>query len=180
LGLSALVSGAWAAGACADEIKVLAVPEMMSAFQQIIPDFVNSSSHSVVAEYVSAQAIRDRILRAEKIDVVFVTAQKWQPLIRSGKVDRATVIASFGLALGIQPAKLLPGIKGTIELKKALLAANAIGMLRPQGHADGVHEMLRRQGILQNLAPKLKYYGSAFALAAALSRGDRTWFRSDG
>lgn len=169
-----IVSSLLAAEASADELKVLAVTEMTSAFQQIIPGFVNSSSHRVVVEYGSAHAIRNRILQDEKTDIVFVTEVEWPQLVKGNKFDKPTAIASFGLGLGVQPGRLASNMRDLTALKKALQAATTIGVVNPQAHekAARLNEMLQRHRLLENLAPKLKTYNSWFALAAALSRGD--------
>jgi molybdate transport system substrate-binding protein len=141
---------------------------MASSFRQIIPDFVKSSDHNVVVEYASAPSIAQRVLDDEKVDIIFVAGLNWQPLLKANKVESPTLIASFGLGLGVKPGKPAdaPG------LKKGPLAVKTIGIV--SGETDTasarLSELLRRQGL--PTAAKFKLYNSWFELAAALSRGD--------
>src|SRR5947209_8019699 len=169
-----VTTAACAGSAAADELAVLAVPEMTAAFQQVIPEFVSSSSHTVAVEYGTSHAIRDRLLRGEKADVVFVTGTEWQPLVKDKQVENPTPIASFGLGLGVQPGRRVPDAKDLLALKNAFQAAKTIGVVSPQAHPEGARlsEMLQRHLLLKNFASKVKVYDSWFALTAALSRGD--------
>jgi molybdate transport system substrate-binding protein len=172
---SVALAAATASGiARADELRVLSVTEMLSPFQQIIPEFMRSSSASVMIEYVSARAIQQRILNDEKVDLVFVTREGWEPLLKGQKIETPTEIASFGMALGIQSGRLTPDTRDIGSLRKLLVSARNIGLISPAGHAGSarLHEALQHHGLLRDLAPKLKTYSSAFGLAAALARGD--------
>src|SRR4051812_3291313 len=114
IALVALVSCAWVNKAQPNELNVLSVSEMASSFRQIIPDFVKSSDHNVAIEYASASTIAERVLRDEKADIIFLPGPHWPALLKAKKVESPTLIASFGLGLGVQAGKLAE----VAELKK--------------------------------------------------------------
>lgn len=168
IAIAALVSCAWVNRAQPNELNVLSISEMASSFRQIVPDFVKSSDHNVVVEYASAPSIAQRVLSGEKVDIIFVTGLNWQPLLKANKVENPTLIASFGLGLGVQPGKLAD----VAGLKKGTLAVKTIGIVSGETNTASARlsETLQRHGLL--VAAKFKLYNSWFDLAAALSRGD--------
>jgi molybdate transport system substrate-binding protein len=168
IALVALVSCAWVNKALPNELNVLSVGEMASSFRQIIPEFVKSSDHNVVVEYASASTIAQRVLRDEKVDIILVTGPHWPALLKAKKVESPTLIASFGLGLGVQAGKLAD----VADLKKGSWAVKTIGIVSGETDTTSarLREILQRQGLL--IEGKIKLYNSWFDLAAALSRGD--------
>jgi ABC-type molybdate transport system substrate-binding protein len=164
----ALVSCASLNKAQPNELNVLSVNEMASSFPQIIPDFVKFSDHNVIVEYASASTIAERVLRDEKVDIILVTGPHWPALLKAKKVESPTLIASFGLGLGVQAGKLAD----VADLKKGSWAVKTIGIVRGETETPSarLREILQRQGLL--IEGKFELYNSWFDLAAALSRGD--------
>jgi ABC-type molybdate transport system substrate-binding protein len=160
--------------ACADELKIFSVREMSSVFQQIIPDFMRSSPFNVVVDFSSAGLISERVLREEKVDLIFVTQDAWRPLVKANKFGAAVEIASFGLGMGMQAGRLPPDTSDIGGLKQVLTDAKTVGLIGLAAHPGSarLYEFFRRHHLLKDLTPKLKVYSSALALTAALTRGD--------
>jgi ABC-type molybdate transport system substrate-binding protein len=161
----------WGNKAHTNELNVLAIGEMASSFQQIIPEFLKSSDHNIAVEYASASSIAHRVLRDEKVDIIFLTGFNWEPLVRANKVENPTLIASFGLGLGISPG-LASAVRDATGSQKSSFAVKTIGIVRGETDAASARlsEVLRRHGIL--MGGNIKLYNSWFDLAGALSRGE--------
>jgi molybdate transport system substrate-binding protein len=108
------------------------------------------------------------MLGDEKVDIIFVTGLNWQPLLKANKVEGPTLIASFGLGLGVRPGKLAD----LAGLKNGPLAVKTIGIVSGETDTASARlgELFRRHGL--PTAAKFKLYKSWFDLTAALSRGD--------
>src|SRR4051794_18888841 len=135
----------------ADELQVLAIPEMLPVFQRIVPEFVRSSSTNVLVEYVSPRSIRERVFAEEDVDLLFVTEDGWEPLVKKEKLEKAIEVASFGLAMGMRAGSLPPYVGDISGLQKALGKARHIGTISPTADAESarLQELFRKHGFLQ-------------------------------
>ena len=144
--------------AVAAEIKVIASPGVRAVLRDLAPQFESTTGHKVVMDFDVIAVLRRRIEAGEAFDVVIPGPELIDDLVAQGKVaaDTRAAFGRTGVALGVRKGAPKPDISTPESLKRALLAAKAVGHSK-EGQS-GVHfrEALVRLGIAEEMRPKLR------------------------
>jgi len=159
--------------AAAAEIKVMASPAAIAAFKEVLPQFEQASGHKVVTDFAVIAVLKRRIAAGEAFDIVVPSPELVDELVGEGKIaaDTRTAFGRTGVALGVRKGTPKPDISTAENLKRALLAAKAVGHSK-EGQS-GVHfrEALQRLGIAEEMRPKLRALDGK-EQASAIQNGD--------
>jgi molybdate transport system substrate-binding protein len=154
------------------EITLVAPGGIRAAIEQMIPAFERSSGYKVKATFGSGLGTKKQITQGDAFDVP-VLQPPYPEVLASGNVIAASAIplASVSVGVAVRKGAPKPNISTPDALKRTLLAAKSVAYPDPAGGAAaGVSfdETLRKLGIADQMAPKLKRaQGGAGAMAMA-------------
>jgi molybdate transport system substrate-binding protein len=141
----------------AAEIRLLAAGAIKEIFLELAPQFESSTGNKVVAIWTGSADIKKRIEAGEAFDLVIVGAPDVDAFIKDGKmVSGSRVdIASSGVGVAVKAGAAKPDIGSSEAVKKALLAAKAVGY---SSGASGVYvqRLFERLGIAAEMKAKSK------------------------
>jgi molybdate transport system substrate-binding protein len=164
--------------AVAAQIKVLAGSAIETAMAVLIPQFEQSSGHKVAYDFNGAiGAMTDRVQKGEAADVVIVSVQQIESLVKQGKVvsgGRAD-IAKVGVGLFVRKGAPKPDISSVEAFKRTMLAARSIGWNDPAAGAPVSIYMigvLERLGVADAMKPKTVAFKQRSERFEAVARGD--------
>jgi len=146
-------------GAEAAELKVFSAIGMQSVMEDLGPKFERASGHKLAITFGSAGAVVKRVQGGETADVVVITRQGIESLVKDGKAAAGDVtdIARSGMGVVVRKGAPKPDISSPEALKRTLLAAKTITYGNPaQGGASGIHfaKVLERLGIADEMKAK--------------------------
>lgn len=163
--LQTLVAGAGllllAAGAQADEIKILTTGILKGAFTDIAAQFERDTGHKVTMSWGpssgnSPEASQVRIRSGEHVDVLIMVSSGMDELVRDGSfvaVDRRDVaISKIGVA--VKAGQPRPDISTVAGLRQALLDAKSIGYSEGASGSYVANVLLKKLGIAEQVAGK--------------------------
>jgi molybdate transport system substrate-binding protein len=144
----------------AAEIKVIASPAAVAALKEVVPQFEQATGHKVAMDFAVIAALKRRIAAGEAFDIVIPSPELVDELVSQGRIaeDTRAVFGRTGVALGVRKGAPKPDISTPENLKRALLAAKAVGHSK-EGQS-GVHfrEALNRLGIAEEMRSRLRAY----------------------
>jgi molybdate transport system substrate-binding protein len=162
----------------AAEIHTIVTGALTGAFRELVPQFERQSGNKVVVAWgpssgTTRDAIPVRIQSGEPVDVLIMISPALDSLIKQGRFTPATRvdIARSGIGVGVRTGIPKPDVSSADALKRALLEAKSIGY--SQG-ASGVYvstELLKRLGISEQIAGKLKKITGEL-VGEAIARGE--------
>lgn len=159
--------------ALAAEIKVIASPAAIAALKEVVPQFERTTGHKVAMDFAVIAALKRRIASGEAFDIVIPGPELIDELVSQSKiaVETRAAFGRTGVALAVRKGMPKPDISTPENLKRALLAAKAVGHSK-EGQS-GVHfrEALNRLGIAEEMRPKLRAYDVSDQVIA-LQNGD--------
>jgi len=169
-----------AAGAHADEVRVLAAGAAKHALEEIAPAFERASGHTLRASYDTVGAQRDRALQAAPgaaADVVILSDAALQQLRAAGRLqERAAVpigrvVVALAAPAGNTP---LPDISDAAHLRAALQATPSIAYADPaRGATAGTHfaKVVDALELRQELTPKMTVLPFGVDVISAVAAG---------
>src|SRR5690349_19600525 len=177
---SAIVCGALAAAialaprcAQAAEIKVIAANALKDGYTELVAAFEKSSGHKVVTTWAGTVNATKRINDGEVYDLVIVGSKNIDDLIAAGKLaagSRAD-FAKTGVGIAIRAGLPKPDVSTGDAVKAAVLAATSIAYSAgPSGAYVG--DMLKKMGVAEQVASKIKQPSSGAEVASMLARGE--------
>jgi molybdate transport system substrate-binding protein len=152
-----------------------------SCIMEVVHDlglmFERATGHTLAITFGTVGTIVNRVREGESADVVIVTRQGFDSLVKDGKVsaDHITVVARGGIGIAVRKGAPKPDISTPEALKGALLAARSITYLDPAaGGTSGPHfaKVLERLGIADAMTSKTILHRNAAAAAALLINGE--------
>jgi molybdate transport system substrate-binding protein len=162
----------------ADEIHAVVTGALTAPFRQIVPAFERATGNKLSIGWGPSSgtthgAIPVRIQNGEQADVIVMISQGLDGLVKQGlfkPVERVDV-AQSGIGVGVRAGTPKPDISSPDALKQSLLNAKSIGY--SEG-ASGVYvstALLKRLGIADQVAPKLKLVTGEL-VGQAIARGE--------
>lgn len=153
--LFAIQSG-WASAA---EIKVFSTIGVQAALEELTPQFEKTSGHKLNTTWATAAILAKRVREGETADLLVLTKQSLDGLLKDGKAAAGTEIsfAASGMALVVKKGSPKPDISTPEAYKQTLLKARAIAYSNPAaGGASGVFfaKSLERMGIAEQMKAK--------------------------
>ena len=140
--LLALVCASLATSTLAADVKVLASGATKSLVDAAAPEFERRTGNRLVVEGGTAGAVTRQALGGEAFDVVIVTQEGVDALVRQGKVDApsAQPLARVGIGAAVREGAARPRIGTADEFRQALLGARAIAYIDPAaGGSSGIY-----------------------------------------
>ena len=144
----------------AAEINASISTAIKSATDEMLPPFERANDHTIRAFYAPSGALIPRFDRGEPVDVFLTDAPAIDGLIRQGKIAGGRIdLARTGIGIAVRKGAPKPDVSTPEALKRALLAAKAVGHASPAGGSiTGGHimRMFEKLGIADQITPKTK------------------------
>jgi molybdate transport system substrate-binding protein len=167
-----------AAGAQADEIKVMTSGAFSAALKELTPAFERASGSTLVIVSGGSVAgapdsIPDRLQRGERTDVLIMAAGGIDDLAKAGRVVAGSRVdlARSSIGIAVRAGSPKPDISSLDALKRALLAAKSIAY---SSSVSGVYvstELFQRLGIADQVRAKSRRVDGD-PVAAVVARGE--------
>jgi molybdate transport system substrate-binding protein len=155
------------------EIKVIAANALKDGYTELVSAFEKSSGHAVVTTWTGTVNATKRVSDGEVYDLVIIGSRSIDQLIAAGKLaagSRAD-FARSGVGVAIRTGLPKPDIATADAVKAAVLAAGSVAWSAgPSGAYVG--ELMKKMGIGDQVATKLKQPSSGAEVAALVARGE--------
>jgi molybdate transport system substrate-binding protein len=157
----------------AAEFKLLSSTAVKTVLDEVIPEFERASGDKVTVTIASSAAIMNRLKAGETPDMVILTKEGIDELIKQGRVAAASRadIASAGLGIAIRRGTPKPDISTVEALKRTLLNAKSIAYTASGASGLYFAQLLERLGIAEAMKPKSKILKTGLA-GDVVARGD--------
>lgn len=156
-------------------LNILSAGAAQAVVEQVLEQFRQERAAVVNADYGAVGAIKARILAAEPVDIVILTATLIDELIALGVVVPGSRrdLGQVGTAIAVRAGMACPKIDTPTALRSSLLAASRIICPDPAVATAGkvLLEALGELGILEQVRSRLEYTQSGFAAVARLAQG---------
>ncbi len=151
-------------------ITVMASAAFKEAYLELVPQFERASKHKVNNLWVPSVQMMSRLKGGEKVDLVILSADSLDELIKAGIIASRTDLARSGVGMAVRAGAPKPDISSAEALKRAVLAAKSVVYSTgPSGiYLAG---LFRRMGIEDQVKPKLKQVQGEPA-GASVARGE--------
>jgi molybdate transport system substrate-binding protein len=146
----------------AAELKVFSTIGVQAALEELTPKFEKESGHKLSITWATAAVLTKRVEGGETADVMVLTKQSLDTLIKEGKASAGAnaVFASSGMAMVVKAGAEKPDISTPDAFKQTLLKAKTIAYSNPAyGGASGVYfaKLLEKMGLADAMKPKTHY-----------------------
>jgi molybdate transport system substrate-binding protein len=155
----ALASAFSTCAAMAADITVLSAGAYKAVLMAEIPAFEKQTGHKVSVTGDTAGGLMKRIKGGEAFDLVVLTGQAVQELLRSGELaaGSAAPLAKVGIGVAVLKGAPLPDISTEAAFRQAVVSARAVAMVDPAaGGTSGIYlvRLYERWGIAAQVMPK--------------------------
>ena len=160
------------------DFRVMTSGAFTAAHLALIPAVEQLTGRRVVTVTTSIgtgdTSIPSRLKRGEHTDLVIVAEPVLRQFIAEGLVraQGATVIARSMIGFAVRAGSPDPQIRSAEDLKRALLAAKAIGYSASESGKYYTGELAQRLGIADQVLPKSRLIGGGERVGTAIARGD--------
>ena len=143
----------------ADDIKVLSAGAYKAVLMGEIPAFEKQTGHTVSVTGDTAGGLIKRIKSGEAFDLVVLTGQAVEELLRTGELAAGSPrpLARVGIGVAVRKGAPLPDISTEAAFKQAVVSARAVAMVDPAaGGTSGIYlvRLYERWGIAAQVMPK--------------------------
>lgn len=156
------------AAAQAAKIRVLSSNGVRAVMDEVLPKGERAIGRALSIEFGTTASIKQRIEAGETFDVVIVTFEAMDDLIKAGKIASASRanLASSGIGVGIRRGAPKPDVRTSEALKRTLTNAKSLTYAADGASRPPIEKMLERMGIAESMKPKtVLTQGSARGLA---------------
>src|SRR5262245_26809849 len=158
---AAVALGVAGAPAGAAEIKVLSAGAYKSVVVAIQPEFEKQTGHKLVIDNGTVGALAKRVEDGESFDVIIVSPDAVDELIKKGKIASGTrqTLARVGIGVMVKDAAPKPDISTVDAFKKAVLDAKTVAYIDPaSGGSSGIYlaSLFEKLGIANAVKPKAR------------------------
>lgn len=170
-----VVAAAMLMSPCAEaaELKVIAANAVKDGYTEIVAAFEKASGHKVVTTWAGTVAATKKVSDGEVYDLIIVGSQNIDQLIAAGKLvagSRAD-FAKTGIGMAIRSGLPRPDVSTSDAVRAAVLGTKSIVYSAgPSGAYVG--ELLKRLGIAEQVASRVRQPSSGAEAAAILVRGE--------
>lgn len=167
-----------AGNAAAEEIRVMTSGGFSATYNRVIPDYERASDDTVLTAYGASMggapdSIPMRLARGEAADVVILSAEALEELIKQGKVvagSRVDLVRSI-VGMAVQAGAPKPDISTVEALKRTLLEAGSIAYSASASGTYLATELFPRLGIAAQVKDKSQRIESD-RVGNVVARGD--------
>jgi len=155
------------------EIKVLSSIATREAYLELVPRFEAASGHKVTTTWAGTTDIMKRMAAGETYDLVMISSNELEELIRQGKVVPGSRVdlAKSGIGVAVRAGAPKPDISSGDTLKAALLAARTVGYT---SGPSGVYmaALIERMGIADAVKGKHRGVPSGGTISTIVASGE--------
>jgi len=171
VGLSQLVTSA-----AAETVTIFVAGAAKAALPAITDSFGKDTGHTVEASFDTVGALRDRVLKGERPDLVILSAPAISALADKGAVARDVVVdlGRTGVGLAGRTGLAAAAVETPDQLRALLLGASSIGYADPaRGATAGTlfAKALVELGLAEPLKDRLKVFPFGGDVIAAVEEG---------
>ena len=155
------------------EIKVIAANALKVGYTELVSAFEKSSGDKVLTTWAGTVNATKRVNDGEVYDLIIVGSENIDQLISAGKLTAGSRadFAKTGVGVAVRAGLPKPDVSTSDAVKAAVLAAKSVVYSAgPSGAYVG--ELLKRMGIAEQIASKVKQPSSGAEVAAILVRGE--------
>jgi molybdate transport system substrate-binding protein len=143
-------------------LKILSGGAAQGLVASVAPKFKAMTGLDIEGEFGAVGAMADKLRAGTPADIVVLTSAMIATLARENFVVAAS-IADIGLvetAIAVRAGDPSVSVRNTVELRKALLAADAIFVPDTKASTAGIHvtKILQQLGIADEVAARLKIF----------------------
>ena len=162
--------------ALAGDVTVLAAGAAKELVSRIDTPFTQATGHRIKATFDTVGALRERVEKGERPDVVILSRAAIAQLNKLGLIDAATIrdVGDVQVGLAVNATTAVPDISTPEALRKALLAATSIAYADPaRGATAGAHfaKVLATLGIYEQVASKVTVLPFGVEVIEAVAAG---------
>ena len=140
-------------------VRVLSGGAAQGLVESLRPNFEAATGHKIEATFGAVGVIRERLLAGEAADLVILTRALIDTLAAEGHVAAGSTadLGSVETAVAVRIGDPLPAIGTPVQLRNALLAADAIHFPDPEQATAGIHfgRVLRELAVAHDVAGRL-------------------------
>jgi molybdate transport system substrate-binding protein len=138
-------------------VEVLCSNGVREVLRELIPAFERSSGHKLSIEFHSSSVIVQRLQSGAFADLVIVTAETADALVKEGRLVDAsrTGLARCSVALAVRAGTPKPALGTVDELRYTLLKARSIAYSAAGASAGHFMSVLERLGIADEVKTRL-------------------------
>jgi molybdate transport system substrate-binding protein len=162
----------FAPAAVAAEVTVFCTIGVQSVTPELIAGFERATGHKVTVTYGIANVLKDKFLGGAPADVLVLTSQALDEVIKQGKVaaDSKVDFARSGVGVAVKAGAPRPDISTPEKLKAALLAAKSVGYSKVGASGIAFHKAIEKLGIADQVAAK--YTDAAGKTGEMVAKGE--------
>jgi len=170
---SIVLTMAFARATNAAELKVLCIPGLKAAVNELLPSFERASGRKVVMTYEIYTGQKQRLESGDFDVALFGKAQiaeleKQNRVVAGSGVD----VAATSIGVAIRKGAPKPDISSEAAFEQTLLAAKSITYTKESATGFYVTKLLDRLNLTDKLKGKLIYQTSGGATAPAVAKGE--------
>jgi molybdate transport system substrate-binding protein len=138
-------------------IRVLASNGVKAVLEELQPQCERARGHPLAIEFNSTAALRPRIDAGEAFDVVILTSEAIDDLVRVGKIAAGARVdlARCGIGVGIRTGAQRPDIRTAEALRQTLLRVKSITYAQDGASRTHLEKIFSSLGIANDLKPKI-------------------------
>ncbi len=163
-------------GAAPRALQLLSAGAAKGVVQALAASFERAAGATLGATFDAAGTIRDQFLAGVPCDVLILPAPMLAALAVQARVEADSIAPLGGVPTGIAvPAgEPVPAVAGVDALRDVLTAASALYCPDIERATAGIHfvGVLKRLGIHERVAAKLKPYANGATAMAAMARAE--------
>ncbi len=164
--------------ATTNEFRVMTSGAFTAAYKALTPQLEKLTGKTVVTVTTSIgtgdTSIPNRLKRGEVADIVIVAEGVLRQFIADGLVlaEDATTIARSMMGFAVPAGTPDPAVRTADDLRRALLAAKAIGYSASESGRYFTTELVQRLGIADEVLPKSRLIGGGERVGTVIARGE--------
>jgi molybdate transport system substrate-binding protein len=143
-------------------LKILSGGAAQGLVAGLAPKFRAMTGLDIEGEFGAVGAMADKLRAGTQADVLVLTAAMIATLARENRVVAASIahIGFVETAIAVRAGDTPVSVRNTVELRKALLAADAIFVPDTRASTAGIHvaKVLQQLGIADEVAARLKIF----------------------
>ena len=145
------------------EIHVLCSNGIRAAVEKLLPNYEHTLGRKINVQYGPSAVFKKSIDGGEQFDLVIITPQLIEELVKEGKVapGTETKIASTGNGIAVRSGSPKPDVSTPDAIKKLLLNAKSIGYVQVGAGTPAIIALLKGLGIQDAVQSKTAYQSGA-------------------
>jgi molybdate transport system substrate-binding protein len=138
-------------------VRVLCSNGIRAAAEEVLLQAEHAVGHKIAIQFSSSASLKQRIDAGETFDVVILTPDLIDDLIKQGKVTAgsSTSLARAGIGVGIRAGTPKPDITTPAAMKQTLLQVKSVTYTKSGASRPHIEKMYERLGITKEMTPKV-------------------------